>query len=293
MPEFELDQESISRAEKISSQLAHELRMVSEAGPPSDMRPELFDVRREFFSEQRYADQAEGVPINDVVTNVRQMAEEFAMARRWDSVIPCLKLHDGDLAPISMTDFIGGSQWSGYASAEWIKFLERYGPFPPDRFWHEFLRRSQQGEEGVVVADFREVAGSVERNLTSFLSYRFAGMKSWREWIQGIGGQLFRGSKGPPSSTGPGGSSPPPPAVGPGGGLQVQVSCLTPGLRIHVSPAYFITWVVFGSPTTPVTSYVLPGRYVFSGDGPMLPKRTQDHGVFSIPPTYYPALTRF
>lgn len=289
MPEFELDQESVSRAEKLSSRLMQDLRMVSEGGPPPD-------VRRELFSEQRYAEQAEGVPINDVVINVSQMATEFAMARRWDGGVPCLKLHDGDLAPISMTEFLGGSFWPNYGSEEWIEFWERYGPFPfpSHRFWREILRRSEREAEGVVVTDLLEAVGGVERSLSGFLSYRFAGMKNWREWIQGIGGQRFGGSKGPPQTRGPGGGSPPPPpAVGPGGALQVQVSCHTPGLRIHMSPAYFITWVFFGSPTTPVTSYVLPGRYVFAGDGPMLPRRTKDHGVFCIPPTYHPVITRF
>lgn len=220
MSEFELDQESVSRAEKLSSQLARDLRAVSDEGPPSD-------IRRERFSEHRYAEQTEGIPINDVVNNVGQMAHEFAMARRWDGGIPCLKLHDGDLAPISMTEFFGGSQWPGYGSEEWIELWERYGPFPfpPHRFWREFLRRSERGDEDIVVTDVSEVVGGVERNLRSFLSYRFAGMKSWREWIQGIGGQFSGGSKGPPRSKGPGGGSPPPPpAVGPGGGLQVQVS---------------------------------------------------------------------
>lgn len=289
MPEFELDQESVSRAERLSSWLMHDLRMVSEEGPPSDMR-------RELFSERRYAEQAEGVPINDVVTNVGQMATEFAMARRWDGKILCLKLKDDELAPISMVELFGGPLWLSYASENWIEFWERYGPFPfpPHHFWQEILRRSERAEEGVVVTDFREASEGVERSLSGFLSYRFAGIKRWREWIQGMGGLLFGGSKGPPRSKGPGGiSPPPPPAVGAGGGLQVQVSCLTPGLRIHISPAYFINWVFFGSPTTPVTSYVLPGRYVFAGDGPMLPKRTKDDGVFCIPPTYYPSLRRF
>ena len=138
------------------------------------------------------------------------------------------------------------------------------------------LRHFAREGEKVTMADAREVTGGVERSLKSFLSYRFAGMKQWGEWIQGRNR-----------------SATPPPAVGPGGALQVQVSCLTPGLRIHISPAYFINWVFFGSPTTPVTSYVLPGRYVFAGDGPMQPKRTKDHGIFCIPPTYHPALTRF
>jgi hypothetical protein len=44
-------------------------------------------MRRKLFSEERYSEQAEGVPINDVVTHVGKMATEFAMARR-ESVSP-------------------------------------------------------------------------------------------------------------------------------------------------------------------------------------------------------------
>ena len=44
MQEFELDQESVSRAERLSLQLTHNLRMVSEKDSPSEMRRELFSV---------------------------------------------------------------------------------------------------------------------------------------------------------------------------------------------------------------------------------------------------------
>jgi hypothetical protein len=283
MPDFEPDQESVSRAATLSARLMRDLRSISQEGPPSKMR-------RELFSEQRYSEQAEGVPINDVVTNVGQMAAEFAMARRWDNEILCLKLDDGELAPISMTEYFGGPLWPSYGSEDWLELWEGSFPFPfpPHRFLRDILRNAEQQEERLMVTDVRQIEGSVERSLNGFLSYRFAGIKKWIEWIQGIGGSM-----GPFGGIGARSSSPPPLAVGPGGGLQVQVSCLTPGLRIHVSPAYFISWVFFGSPTTPVSSYVLPGRYVFAGDGPMLPRRTKDHGVFSIPPTYHAALTRF
>jgi hypothetical protein len=282
MPEFQPDKESESRAKKLSSRLMSDVLKFSEA--PSD-------VRREAFSDQQYSDYAEDVPISDVMTNVGQMESEFALARRWDHQIACLKLDSGDLAPISVTEFAGGPIGPTYGPDEWIEFWERYAPVVPT--WRDLLRRSIH-EENVVVTDIREAVDAVERNLTSFLAYRFAGISRWREWIEGIGGRLFGGSKGPSRDGRTGsGSPPPPPAVGPGGGLQVQVSCLTPGLRIHVSPAYFITWLFFGSPSTPVTSYMLPGRYVFAGDGPMLPRRTRDHAVFCIPPDYRPALTRF
>lgn len=290
MPEFELDQESVWRAEKLSSQLMQELRMVSEEGPPPAARG------GELFSERRYVEEVEGVPINDVLANVNQMATEFAMARRSGSEILCLKLGEAELAPISMAAFFPSPFWPSAGSEGWIEFWQRYFPFPfpPLGFWQDMLRRTALQEEPLMVTNVREAEPGIGRSLSAFLSYRFAGMKKWADWIQGSGTRLFGSLTGPPVGKVPGSSDPPPPpAVGPGGGLQVQVSCLTPGLRIHISPAYFISWMFFGSPTTPVMGYVLPGRYVFAGDGPMLPRRTRDHGVFSIPPTYYAALTRF
>lgn len=224
MPEFEPDNESVSRAEKLSSRLMDDLHRISEEGP-------LSDISREMFSNQQYSDETEGVPISDVVTNVAQMASEFAMARLWDGNVACLKLNNGDLAPISMTEFFGAN----YGSSVWIEFWERYGLFPPRKFLRDVLRRSKAGMEEVVLTDVREATDAAGRNLTSFLSYRFTGIKHWREWIEGIGPHLFGGSKGPTLSAGLGsGNPPPPPGVASGGGLQVQVSCLTPGLRIHV-----------------------------------------------------------
>lgn len=278
MADFELDQESVSRATALSSRLLEDLRTLSHERP-------RVELRREIFSQQRYADQAEGVPISDVLDNVAQMAREFAIMRRWDSEVLCLKLDDGQVVPISISESFGGPL-GPYGSENWFEVWEREFPSPfPRRFWRDIRQQSWQQEEGASIAGVGEVEEVAERNLASFLSYRFAGMRSWTEWIGGIRDSLFGGTG---RSTGP-----PPPAVGPGGGLQVQVSCLTPGLRIHVAPVYFISWVFFGSPTTPVSSYVLPGRYTFAGDGPMLPRLTRDRGVFSIPPSYHPALTRF
>lgn len=278
MSEFEIDKNSMSRAEKLSSKLMQDLRMVSEEGASSEMR-------RELFSEQRYAEQAEGVPINDVVVNIDQMAMEFAMARRWGEGVLCLKLDNGELAPVSMSEFFVGSNIPPFASEVWVEFWDRFGGFRPfERLWRNILRHADFEEEHSIVTNLSEAHEGIQRSLNGFLSYRFAGMKKWQEWIHGTG--ISSSNSGSSGIT-------PPPAVGAGGGLQVQVSCLTPGLRIHISPAYFINWIYFGSPTSPVTSYVLPGRYVFAGDGPMLPKRKKDNGVFCIPPSYHPSLARF
>lgn len=285
MPEFEPDEESLLRAEKLSSKLINDVFEVSGKNASSDMR-------REYFSMHRYDEQAAGVPINDVLSNIRKMASEFALARRWDDEILCLKLDDGSLAPISLTEFFGHSFFGTYESENWIDLWERHFPFPfpPHRFWREILHQSKKREDRFRVVNLDDAAKGIYRNLEGFLSFRFAGFKKWGEWIHG---SILNKTSRPTKSDSGSSTPPPPPAVGTGGGLQVQVSCLTPGLRIHVSPSYFINWVYFGSPTTPVTSYILPGRYIFAGDGPMLQKLTRDDGVFCIPPTYHPNLTRF
>ena len=139
----------------------------------------------------------------------------------------------------------------------------------------------------IVFVDLDNALSDINRNLNKFLSFRFAGQKWWLEFS----GEDPKGARRSTESSES--SSQLSPAFAPGGGLKLRVSCQTPGLRIHVSPAYFINWVYFGSPTTPVTSYVFPGRYIFAGDGPMLPKRTMDLGVFSIPPTNHATLIEF
>ena len=286
MLHFEPDSESVYRATELSSRLMKDMRLVSEEGSS--------EVSRQVFSEREYDQQAYGAPIIDVITNVSQMAIEFGIIRRWDHRVLCLRHEGGEVAPIAMTGFWNSAGWPGAGPEDWPELLRHQ--FPPSFFrdaWRERLRRLKQEDESFIVSEVHAVEGAVERGLVSFLSYRFAGMNApkyppiqiLRDFLLrrfGSSGRRSRGSSGGPPGV----------PVG-GGGLHVKVSCRTPGLRLHVSPAYYINWIYFGSPTTPVTSYLLPGRYIFAGDGPMLPRRKRDSGVFSIPPTYNPQLTSF
>lgn len=282
MPDFEVDDDSLARAERLASRLVHDLRSAVEEGGPSELRQEL-------FSAKRYPQEAEGVPLSDVFDTFRQIAAEFGMARRWDGEVVCLELADGDLVPMSLRG-VQGSNYPFLAYEDLLEAWERYGPFPPHflhRFWRDAVQRARKWS--VRMTGIQEAQEAVGAGVRRFLGYRFGGMKRWAEWIRGDGGDL----PGNTRHSGGSGSLPPPPAVGANGGLQVQVSCRTPGLRIHVSPAYFVTWVYFGSPTTPVAGWLQPGRYIFAGDGPMLPNLTLDNGIFSIPPSYHPSLMRF
>ncbi len=279
MADFEPDQDSVSRAEGLSAQLLRDLRQFSEEGFRRRGESEL-------FTEHRYRDQAEGVPIEDVLHNLGRMAGEFSLVRhRGLGAVPCLRLEDGELAPLSMDQFGGSGHWS---SPDWYH-LAGYYDYVLMPQYEQLEELSKEEREDITFEGVEAAEGAVGRNLFSFLSFRFAGMKEWTNWARETEG----GPNSPSSHQSRSANSSVSPPIAPGGGLQIKVSCRTPGLRIHISPAYFVTWTYFGSPTSPVTSYVLPGRYIFAGDGPMLPRKRRDNGVFSIPPTYQPSLMRF
>jgi hypothetical protein len=273
MPEFEPDQESVSQAEQLSSRLMANVRTASQTGIPSD-------GERGLFSAERFSTTA--APIEDVLLTVRQMTDELAFAKRWSGRVPCLRFEDGEWAILSVGNFMGPNFAGLEFGPEWIEDYYHISPYPVAELIYRQVERQARNDDSVKMIENNEAIELVSESLKSFLAYRIAGMKSWREWIQ----QGF-------SSSGRSGGGTPPPTIGGAGGLQVQVACQTPGLRIHIARAYFVNWTVFGAPSSPVTSFVQPGRYIFSGDGPMLPKRTRDTGVYRIPPSFNPVLTKF
>lgn len=68
-------------------------------------------------------------------------------------------------------------------------------------------------------------------------------------------------------------------------GLKFKVHTYTSGLRVHFTPAYwFSPNQVFGSPTTPVEGWIMPGRYKFGTVGPANGLQFDD-GEYNIPPS--------
>jgi hypothetical protein len=121
---------------------------------------------------------------------------EFATVQRFDGEVPCLKLSDGELAPISLTEFFGDGAFSPYGFGSW-----------PDLWWdrkfsfrgpYEMLRRSGPQEDGIVLTDVRKAEHGIQRSLHEFLSYRFAGMNRWAEWYKEI--EIRKSSKSPSAS---------------------------------------------------------------------------------------------
>ena len=248
---------------------------------------------------QEYPEHAEAAPIQDVIENVANMAEEFAAAKDIGVKIPCLSFEGEGITPLAIS---GSFRSRGYPFEDMglpfdiilpLGMWTRIGP----HYYRDVSQKLSRFYEQV--GDIRTVGildtiETVESSLASFLSYRFEGFKRRESDPHSTGTPYTPDSKAPPGSGVPVDAPwPPPPPGDPGGGLKVQVSCNTTGLRIHASPAYFITWTYFGSPSSPVVGNLLPGRYIYAGDGSPLQSFTPDDGVLSIPPTYSPALARF
>jgi hypothetical protein len=68
--------------------------------------------------------------------------------------------------------------------------------------------------------------------------------------------------------------------------LTISLSTINHGLQIQASPAYFISWSYFGNPTSPISGYLKPGRYIFGGQGLGLPTFTVDKTFVDVPPNF-------
>lgn len=121
--------------------------------------------------------------------------------------------------------------------------------------------------------DLREI---MRVNLSGFIAIRHATLSQGytRDKVAGF----FR--NGPP------GGSPPGSTASSVKYLTVQLNTVNHGLQIQASPAYFVNWSYFGSPTSPITGSLIPGKYIFAGSGVGLPTFTVDPTIVDIPPNF-------
>jgi hypothetical protein len=135
------------------------------------------------------------------------------------------------------------------------------------------------------VRTVEEASDALYENLETFMTNRHGGIRIWEkgevaERVPARGIETHDDFDEPTSSNIDTGL------------FRVTVKCNAPGYRILVSPAYFIDWAYFGSPSTPVTREMLPGRYIFGTDsigGTVI----SDKLVFRIPNDFAPEIKRF
>jgi hypothetical protein len=221
----------------------------------------------------------------DVAANLEQFAADLNLLRTYyPGMALCVKLSNSVIVPVSLDAVLAAPLSSSYSTrtAELKKSRTLI-----DEILSGIQSKPETPDNRLVIRDPQTALDGFRGEFSNFLSYRLAGLRfKWSRLTTRAA--YLRGAIG----LGPK-LREPRPDLEPNESLEVQVVCRTQGLRIHWSPAYFIKWTVFGSPTTPVVGHLRPGRYVFAGDGSPLTDVTQDDGVFSIPPTYCAALTRF
>jgi hypothetical protein len=184
------------------------------------------------------------------------------MALLDDFNVPCPAMRIADeTVPVSLELAFGGHLgWftgfpPGYGKSRyWQRSPELYyGTQEALRYWYE-LRGSDENP----TMDRAEARGTFAKRALDFLATRVAAVRSWRNheerqpW-QGVTLLNFR----PSLKTAP----------APTPGCNFTVSSNSSGLRVFWSGAYFISPNNFNSPTTPTSSVLQSGTYIFGVDG--------------------------
>lgn len=209
-----------------------------------------------------YSERGEVLALFDVETNVEQFSAELELAQRFGVPMPCMPLGiNGDrLAPVSFEFAFGFSPFlrdglrTGLGRGLGINWFEdtilRYGS--PRYF-------EQPGSYVAVSAD--TARNSFISLATEFVATRIASGRSDGEHpssgdASNTGDepilQLSRTGAGPPTRT---------------PGCRFVVTTNSPGLRVHWSGAFRITPNYFSSPTSPVSSILQSGTFIFGVDG--------------------------
>ena len=237
--------------------------------------------RQEFrgYDQERLLQMSNGtiVPLADVNDNVQSMKAQFDYCREVNEGVPSLRA-EGNRIPIFW------QQWESFQS----DLRDQYLRFSSPRYFYDFRdflyflnRYEGRSKESLLESvPLEQSLTDTAKSLLSFLTARIVGVARAVQ-LPGSGGGNDGGGGGG-SGGGTGGSG------GSGGGavhyVTISVSTINHGLRLQTSPAYFIRWGHFGHPTSPVSGPILPGRYLFGGDGPSVPTFKFDPVPVDIPP---------
>lgn len=200
---------------------------------------------------------------NDVKENLQQLKQQIILLKHFGiNDFPCFRANE-DLIPIDIFQLFQ---------------LERYYPLSGDFYdrnivideylYYMFRRNGIRNYKFAENVGFDSLKSNLEKLVRPFLEIRFASL-----FDEKIKNNIQSNVKTSTSST-------------TNNYLTVKVNTLNQGLDISASPAYFISWKKFGSPTSPVTGYLMPATYLFAATGVNLPKFTIDKIPVDIPPNF-------
>jgi hypothetical protein len=261
------DERSISLARKLAGRI--EEVIIRSRDSASNRESERISV-------EQYARELEiNAPLADVSFMVDEFVDQWQLAAETEGRMPCVQLVGAageEMVPLSIP-------WNAPAVhllRTWNRWWRRYAG-PPDLFYDHYYAalRLVSRSEDVRLEPVESALKYFRAGMERFFSYRIA-------FFQNSG----RG-------TGRGGSGGPPTSSSSGRGLPVSVKCNTHGLALEFSHAYFLHFLNFGAPTSPVSNFLWAGRYVFRGTGPTYPGGTPRSPIFVIPPDQKPVITNF
>lgn len=213
----------------------------------------------QLLREERQAlDVAEDIVVFDLERDAAEFASDIAVLEEFDAPMPALRVSGGSPVPIALVSFPGLQPlWypSGGLSAR--RGWWRVAPWLQEPVYDALrtLRSGEGGFEGLELVSREEARSTFTERATDFLATRIAGVRALGRTV---------GKPAPPLLTVPlrsGGSKVATP------GCVFVVSANSPGLRVFWSGAYRISPNYFSHPTTPTTSVLQSGTYIFGVDG--------------------------
>lgn len=218
-----------------------------------------------------------GLAISDVESDASEFSDELSLLEALGAEAPAMRVAD-KVIPVSLRFVFGAvGGWPLNFSGRLRDIFRWRHPFL-DEFAYDFLRQGLRDEYlGLIRVNREEARSAFVQRSTDFLATRIASVRNWREknrnereW-HGLSMLTFRRRiRGPQIST---------------PGCTFTVTSNGGGLRVFWSGAYYISPNYFGHPTSPTSSVLQSGTYVFGVDGGAYGNQIQwdQNAVVSLP----------
>jgi hypothetical protein len=211
----------------------------------------------QLLSEERIKlDIENNIVVSDLQRDAADFSSDLELLDEIGADVPAIQVAGEYLVPMSLSSF-AGQQWFGYPG----------GPFLGSRRWrhhpffHEWaydllrsLRKDDGSLGGINTMSREEARSTFAVRATDFLATRIAAVRAFSRREQSTSSllSLLQQTGGSRVST---------------PGCNFSISTNSPGLRVFWSGAYRISSNYFSHPTTPITSVLQSGTYVFGVDG--------------------------
>ncbi len=215
-------------------------------------------VDRLLSGEDRGLEIDDDVSIYDLQKDVADFSTDLELLEYIGEAVPAMRINGEYLVPISLS-VIGWPNWTGFSDVPIFKGrFWRHNPYFIDMAYEFFrsLRKSHYSKENIEHLNRDEARSTFSERASEFLATRIAAVRIFRnqepENTNTSALNILQKAGGTRVST---------------PGCNFSISTNSQGLRVFWSGAYRISSNYFSHPTTPTTSVLQSGTYVFGVDG--------------------------